>query len=413
MPFSKRTKIFLSIPTALLAIIALVIIVSLLAPTHHTVDPDYRPTWPESLFWTPPDPAAVLPTPITPRLDASYALAGSRRNPQDVLDPASRSKNHPIPVPFHVKPDGPLSLVVTDEPAIFRGQSKGVRFYLINNAPAEQTFDSPDSLAIHQEAFDPISGLWLKIESEIPSNACLFGRRKIYLPAQHAWRLTGPRYQGPLSTQARFVFIYQDSENRRLYLFSNPYAAQIDPAQFTSNARDFPMILNPSYLPGFYPAVESGPFTGHVHINHRPIDIPASLNAPADQITLRVIPEPVVHLNKYQGLQVYLINNRSAPLDVATFGAPFIRQQALHADGQWKYVEARWFIDSGNSIKKAVLPPHQAFALTGSRYHGPIKTKLRFVVDLSFFADEPTFIYSNEFDGSVCPNQFEPDEKSK
>jgi hypothetical protein len=92
----------------------------------------------------------------------------------------------------------------------------------------------------------------------------------------------------------------------------------------------------------------------------------------------------------------------------------YIAQEAQNERGEWAAIEktARGTgpRDCAAGLNRVFLDPQEYWGVTGPRYGGSFKTKLRFRLDLGREQDGlpttgGTIIYSNEFDGSVSPEQ--------
>jgi hypothetical protein len=80
-------------------------------------------------------------------------------------------------------------------------------------------------------------------------------------------------------------------------------------------------------------------------------------------------------------------------------------QEALDEHGQWKPIErAGSFGFCGNGICRFHLEPGRYWELAAPRYVGSFKTRLRFRITL--YSPDPQALYSEEFEGSINPEQF-------
>lgn len=122
-----------------------------------------------------------------------------------------------------------------------------------------------------------------------------------------------------------------------------------------------------------------------------------------------LVAEPDVRVQRGQqsvGMRLRLVNgtDRTARL-LAMDDEVLIVQEALDDDGAWKAIEFIEWSGCGNSFHRLSLKPGEGWEIAAPRYAGPMPTKLRFALKGSE-AGEP--IYSNEFDGSIDPGQFDP-----
>ncbi|SDK40039.1 hypothetical protein SAMN05421823_102645 [Catalinimonas alkaloidigena] len=105
---------------------------------------------------------------------------------------------------------------------------------------------------------------------------------------------------------------------------------------------------------------------------------------------------------KYRGHRVYL-GNRTDTLTAfeASDSRLSIVTEAFYQD-RWQpieYLPSSW---CGNSYHRVFLKPDQYWSFVMPAYNGPIPVSLRLKVQV----DQHTVLYSNEFSGSVTPEQF-------
>jgi HEAT repeat protein len=128
----------------------------------------------------------------------------------------------------------------------------------------------------------------------------------------------------------------------------------------------------------------------------------------AGKIALVAFPDEPVGYFKHQGVGVRLIN-RSAKR--AAFAASdsciYLLQEARDEKGVWREIETSPGASAfcGNSFHRVFLEPNQYWEFKGRRYAGPMKTKIRFRLDLGGENDDGASIVSNEFDGAIAPAQ--------
>ncbi len=107
-----------------------------------------------------------------------------------------------------------------------RGE-KGMLLTLENPLPVIVPFPSiEDRLFIVQEAQDQYSQ-WCPIEY-MREASCGNSYYDAYLPAEHKWNFTVPRYKGDFKTSLRFQLKCRDT-----IIYSNVFAGSIHPSQFS------------------------------------------------------------------------------------------------------------------------------------------------------------------------------------
>jgi hypothetical protein len=132
---------------------------------------------------------------------------------------------------------------------------------------------------------------------------------------------------------------------------------------------------------------------------------PIAANLPVVKGRLQLVADPaaVVAFGEHRGLMLALANTTDKPVWLAASDSRLsIVQEAKDADGTWKpieYLPSSW---CGNSYHRVCLRRGECWTFTAPRYAGDLPTKLRFRLDQR---DQPP-IYSNEFEGSVNPEQF-------
>lgn len=120
------------------------------------------------------------------------------------------------------------------------------------------------------------------------------------------------------------------------------------------------------------------------------------------EISLVALPtETVPFAKSYRGFRLLLINrtNSEVPFDASDSRVSII-QEALDTHGQWRpieYLPSSW---CGNSYHRVFLPAGHYWEFIAPQYGGAQKTKLRFALQ----GKQP--IHSNEFEGSINPQQF-------
>jgi hypothetical protein len=119
-------------------------------------------------------------------------------------------------------------------------------------------------------------------------------------------------------------------------------------------------------------------------------------------ISLVAVPTNTIPFSKSaRGFNLLLINRTKSEVAFeASDSRPSIIQEALDPDGKWQpieYLPSSW---CGNSYHRVFLPAGYYWKFSVPEYGGTRKTKLRFVLQ----GKQP--VYSNQFDGSINPEQF-------
>lgn len=106
---------------------------------------------------------------------------------------------------------------------------------------------------------------------------------------------------------------------------------------------------------------------------------------------------------KYRGLRLSLLNGTQEKLAFSAQDSRlYIIQEAKTTDDIWKHIEYLPSSRCGNSYHQVYLPPNHGWSFSAPRYVGNLKVKLRF----KLCGGKKAVIYSNEFDGSINPEQF-------
>lgn len=135
--------------------------------------------------------------------------------------------------------------------------------------------------------------------------------------------------------------------------------------------------------------------------------VEADPNLPVNSISLIALPDDETAFAKeFRGMKVRLVNTTG---DAVGFSASdsrlYIVQEAIDRDGKWKpveYLPSSW---CGNSYHSVFLGPNEYWEFAAAKLTGTNKTKLRFRLQM-FKGEKQSFVYSNEFAGSVNPKQF-------
>ena len=119
-------------------------------------------------------------------------------------------------------------------------------------------------------------------------------------------------------------------------------------------------------------------------------------------ISLLAFPDQAVPFGQSsRGFRLLLVNRTSSEAAFrATDSQLAIIQEALDSTGKWRPIEYLPRSFCGNSYHQVFLPRNACWQFAAPSYSGPLKTKLRFVLQ----GKQP--IYSNEFEGSINPEQF-------
>lgn len=181
------------------------------------------------------------------------------------------------------------------------------------------------------------------------------------------------------------------------------------PASFGKPVRtsDLPAVAVRSQLEGYFLALSPLEDSKALGGFGKEGNLPQKLNRPLPKnaITLLALPnEAVTFGNSRRGFRVLLANTTTA---TAYFPAADSRlrilREAADATGAWKLVEYLPWSFCGNSFHQVLLPSGHYWSFSAPEYAGPFKTRMRFVM-LPDRDGKP--LYSNEFEGSIHPDQF-------
>jgi hypothetical protein len=150
------------------------------------------------------------------------------------------------------------------------------------------------------------------------------------------------------------------------------------------------------------------------------VEPPAS--APSDRLSVLAFPDQIVVPNIPTPLfKVFVTNRTAAPVSLPSCDSLlYLVEEAKDSNGKWKPIESTPVSWCGNSYYNVTLPSGSAWSLMGRTYSGSFKTRMRFrlitdhrsrqpsVTPLSpsVHSSGPVYVYSNEFDGSIDPEQF-------
>jgi hypothetical protein len=124
-----------------------------------------------------------------------------------------------------------------------------------------------------------------------------------------------------------------------------------------------------------------------------------------------------VRLGKAEGIRLRVVNRSNDRQTLSAIDSHlYIVQEALDEKGEWKPIEriphGTGPRDCAVGFHRISLKPNEYWNLVGPRYSGSFKTKLRFRLDLGkndgeFPKPGGKLIYSNEYEGSINPEQFQ------
>lgn len=128
--------------------------------------------------------------------------------------------------------------------------------------------------------------------------------------------------------------------------------------------------------------------------------------AVAKEAAVYLLAEPDVELpyaNGKKAMRLKLVNGSSKEVSFSACDSCLsIVQQTRDAEGNWRNIEYHPQSRCGNSYHTVFLSPGFGWQIPALRYKGPQTTMLRFAMTL----DDASVIYSNEFEGSIHPDQF-------
>ena len=127
----------------------------------------------------------------------------------------------------------------------------------------------------------------------------------------------------------------------------------------------------------------------------------AADSAPDGQVSLIAFPEQRSPDLPHYFFPVLLSNRTGSAFSLPSCDQHlYIVAQARDEQGLWRPIEPLPSSSCGNSSFDVQLKSGKAWTLMGVHQSGPFQTKLRFKLN----AQRP--IYSNEFEGSISPSQF-------
>ena len=130
--------------------------------------------------------------------------------------------------------------------------------------------------------------------------------------------------------------------------------------------------------------------------------VAGAAHAPRGQLALVALPDIRAPFQGYDGFIVILSNGTRKTIELETedFRLNIVRE-ARDAAGRWRPIEYYPHSWCGNSYFHLYLPPGRHWAFRAPVYHGPIRTRMRFV-----FEQPGLRLVSNEFPGTINPEQF-------
>ncbi|RBP44420.1 hypothetical protein DES53_104240 [Roseimicrobium gellanilyticum] len=136
-----------------------------------------------------------------------------------------------------------------------------------------------------------------------------------------------------------------------------------------------------------------------------PVKLDASKPGKPDELSLVALPSAAVSFHGMsRGFKLLLINRTHAEKTFAASDSTLnIIREAMDTDGKWKPIESLPRTFCGNSFHRVFLPAGHCWEFPVPEYTGTQKVRMRFALLRGQKMDP---LYSNEFDGSVNPEQF-------
>ena len=171
------------------------------------------------------------------------------------------------------------------------------------------------------------------------------------------------------------------------------------------HADDLKLLESHVMLPGYCYAgsrADKEAFGGYGVSKNLPRKLGDRQLGTTDRIALvAALSEMVPFGGSHRGFRLFLVNStKSEAAFAASDSRLAIVQEALDNHGSWRpieYLPSSW---CGNSHHRVFLPARHYWEFSAPQYGGSYKAKLRFVLQ----GEQP--IYSNEFEGSINPQQF-------
>ena len=137
----------------------------------------------------------------------------------------------------------------------------------------------------------------------------------------------------------------------------------------------------------------------------------------AEKLTLVAAADEPVRQGNFEGVRLRIVNRTADRMNFSAIDSHlYIVQEALNDKGEWKAIEriphGTGPRDCGVGFHSISLKPGEYWNLVGPRYAGSFKTKLRFRLDRGKNDGKipkpgGEMIYSNEFEGTINPEQFD------
>lgn len=120
----------------------------------------------------------------------------------------------------------------SEETILFNNTYEGFKLYISNNTKDTIHFNAQDSrLYLTIQAKDK-NNVWKDIE-HIPNSWCGNSYHSIFLPSNHYWEFSVPKYYGEFKTLLRAKLLYKTSlKDKSKPIYSNTFKGSINPAQF-------------------------------------------------------------------------------------------------------------------------------------------------------------------------------------
>lgn len=134
------------------------------------------------------------------------------------------------------------------------------------------------------------------------------------------------------------------------------------------------------------------------------------------KLSIVAFPEEEHHIGKVSTIQVRIVNRTEERQFFSAIDSHlYIVQEAQNKNGEWNPIERTPHgtgpRDCAVGFHRISLKPGQYWEVSGPRYSGPFKTKMRFRLDLGrndkqYPSPGGKIIYSNVFEGAIHPDQF-------
>jgi len=132
------------------------------------------------------------------------------------------------------------------------------------------------------------------------------------------------------------------------------------------------------------------------------------------KLSVVVASDQTARVGEFSGLYVRVVNRSAQRVFFSALDSQlYLVQEAMNDNGEWQSIEEPPNSTGppycGNSYHRISLKPGECRELVAPCYGGPLRTKLRFRLDLGKSDGGPggKIIYSNAFDGSIQREQFQ------